>query len=97
MDTQTKPPKLMDRVKATMWVKRCSPHTEKTYCYWLRYFIRFHRLRHPEPGTECYRLPLSSGSCAALWDKGNRGIRARYRKRMLVFSLFPGGYSRPAP
>ncbi|WP_281183017.1 site-specific integrase [Billgrantia gudaonensis] len=37
----------MDRVKATMRVKRYSPRTEKTYCYWIRYFIRFHGVRHP--------------------------------------------------
>lgn len=43
----TKPPKLMDRVKATMRVKRYSPRTEKTYCYWIRYFIRLHGVRHP--------------------------------------------------
>ncbi|MCE8032764.1 hypothetical protein EKK97_06530 [Billgrantia tianxiuensis] len=37
----------MDRVKATMRVKRYSPRTEKTYCYWIRYFIRLHGVRHP--------------------------------------------------
>ncbi|WP_420267447.1 site-specific integrase [Halomonas lysinitropha] len=29
-----------------MRVKRYSPRTEKTYCYWIRYFIRFHGIRH---------------------------------------------------
>ncbi|MDT8880566.1 integron integrase [Halomonas saccharevitans] len=47
MDAHNRPPKLMDRVKATMRVKRYSPRTEKTYCYWIRYFIRFHGVRHP--------------------------------------------------
>ncbi|MAX32087.1 MAG: recombinase XerD [Halomonadaceae bacterium] len=47
MDAQSRPPKLMDRVKATMRVKRYSPRTEKTYCYWIRYFIRYHGVRHP--------------------------------------------------
>lgn len=47
MDTHSNPPKLMDRVKAIMRVKRYSPRTEKTYCYWIRYFIRFHGVRHP--------------------------------------------------
>ena len=47
MDTQTKPPKLMDRVKAIMRLKHYSPRTEKTYCYWIRYFIRFHGVRSP--------------------------------------------------
>ena len=37
----------MERVKATMRVKRYSPRTEKTYCYWIRFFIRFHGVRHP--------------------------------------------------
>ena len=47
MDAHSRPPKLMDRVKATMKVKRYSPRTVKTYCYWIRYFIRFHGVRHP--------------------------------------------------
>ena len=42
-----KPPKLMDQVKATMQVRRYSPRTVKTYCYWIRFFIRFHGVRHP--------------------------------------------------
>src|SRR5690554_7630871 len=47
MDTHSKPPKLMDRIRATLRVKRYSPRTEKTYCYWIRYFIRFHGVRYP--------------------------------------------------
>ena len=39
--------KLMERVKATLRVKRYSLRTEKTYCYWIRFFIRFHRMQHP--------------------------------------------------
>lgn len=39
--------KLMDRVRATLRVKRYSLRTEKTYCYWIRFFIRFHGIRHP--------------------------------------------------
>lgn len=39
--------KLMERVRATLRVKRYSLRTEKTYCYWIRFFIRFHRMRHP--------------------------------------------------
>ena len=30
-----------------MRTKHYSLRTEKTYWYWIRYFIRFHRLRHP--------------------------------------------------
>ena len=39
--------KLIDRVRATLRVKRYSLRTEKTYCYWIRFFIRFHGIRHP--------------------------------------------------
>lgn len=35
----------MDRVKADMRVKRYSLRTEKTYCYGIRYFIRYHGVR----------------------------------------------------
>ncbi|WP_340661472.1 phage integrase N-terminal SAM-like domain-containing protein [Billgrantia desiderata] len=27
--------------------KRYSPRTEKTYCYWICYFIRFHGMHSP--------------------------------------------------
>lgn len=47
MDMLHRPLKLMDRVRATMHVKRYSPRTEKTDCYWIRSFIRFHRVCHP--------------------------------------------------
>ncbi|MCC5884779.1 MAG: phage integrase N-terminal SAM-like domain-containing protein [Halomonas sp.] len=46
MDMHNRPPKLMDRVKATMRLKRNSPRTEKTYCYWISFFIRYHGVRH---------------------------------------------------
>lgn len=46
MDMHSRSPKLMDRVKATMRVKRYSPRTEQTDCYWIRFFIRFHGVRH---------------------------------------------------
>ena len=63
METQRKPPKLMDRVRATLRVKRYSPRTEKTYCCWIRYFIRFHGVRHtaemgdPEVESPINRAP----------------------------------------
>ncbi|WP_204352712.1 site-specific integrase [Salinicola halophilus] len=33
-------------MKAIMRVKRYSSRTVKTDCYWIRYFIRFHDVRH---------------------------------------------------
>jgi integron integrase len=40
-------PRLMDRVRAVMRTGRYSRRTEKSYCYWIRYYIRFHGVRHP--------------------------------------------------
>ncbi len=43
--------KLMERVKAILRVKLYSLRTEKTYCYWIRFFIRFHNVRRPATMT----------------------------------------------
>lgn len=45
--TGTRKPKLLTEVRTTLRTLRYSRRTEKTYCYWIRFFIRFHRLRHP--------------------------------------------------
>ncbi len=39
--------RLMDRVRHTVRALHYSRMTEKAYCYWIRFFIRFHRCRHP--------------------------------------------------
>jgi hypothetical protein len=55
-----KPPKLLDRVRATMRLNRYSPRTEATYVDWIRRFIRFHGVRHPqEMGAEEVKAFLS--------------------------------------
>ena len=45
-------PKLRDQLHAIIRTKHYSLRTEKTYWYWIRYFIRFHRLRHPRDMAE---------------------------------------------
>lgn len=42
-----KQPRLRDQVRAVIRVNRYSIRTEKTYWYWIRYFIRFHQMKHP--------------------------------------------------
>ncbi|MFP3344115.1 phage integrase N-terminal SAM-like domain-containing protein [Halomonas sp. SIMBA_159] len=42
----------MERVKATMRVKRYSLRTEKTYCYWISFYIRFNNLLYPATLTD---------------------------------------------
>ena len=39
--------RLMDRVRNTIRALHYSRKTEKSYCYWIRFFIRFHKYRHP--------------------------------------------------
>src|SRR5260370_10570451 len=49
----SKPPKLLDRVRANMRLNRYSPRTEAAYIDWIKRFIRFHGVRHPqEMGAE---------------------------------------------
>ncbi len=41
-------PRLLDQVRAVLRILHYySRRTEKTYCYWVRFFIRFNNLRHP--------------------------------------------------
>jgi integron integrase len=40
--------KLLDRVKEAIRYKHYSLRTEEVYVYWCRYFIRFHKMRHPK-------------------------------------------------
>jgi len=41
-------PRLLDQVRAVIRVKHYSIRTEKSYCSWIKQFIRFHNLKHPE-------------------------------------------------
>jgi len=44
---QGKEPRLREQVHAVIRVNHYSIRTEKTYWYWVRYFIRFHQMKHP--------------------------------------------------
>ncbi|HET7922186.1 MAG TPA: integron integrase [Gammaproteobacteria bacterium] len=57
---EAKPPRLLDQVRAALRTRQYSRRTEKSYCYWVRFFIRFHDLRHPrELGPEQVRAFLT--------------------------------------
>lgn len=47
VSTGAQPPRLLDRVRATLRSKHYSPRTEEAYVGWIRRFIRFHGIRHP--------------------------------------------------
>lgn len=48
----TPPPRLREQLHEAIRTKHYSLRTEKTYWYWIRCFIRFHRLRHPRNMAE---------------------------------------------
>ncbi|MBM4245656.1 MAG: hypothetical protein FJ148_17920 [Deltaproteobacteria bacterium] len=42
------PPRLLDRVRASIRARHYSQRTEKAYVHWIRRYILFHGKRHPE-------------------------------------------------
>jgi len=47
MDSSPPKPRLQEQFRAVIRLHHYSVRTEKSYWYWIRYFIRFHQLRHP--------------------------------------------------
>ena len=45
---QKQPVKLLDQLRARMREQGLAYTTEKTYIHWIKSFIRFHRMRHPQ-------------------------------------------------
>ena len=43
--------RLLERVRNTIRVRHYSMSTEKTYCYWVRAFVRFHAYQSLEQIT----------------------------------------------
>jgi hypothetical protein len=56
-------PKLLDRLREQIRVRHYSIRTETVYVKWVRDFIRFHWLRHPEEmgAAEVERFLTPSG------------------------------------
>ena len=47
MHDDVRRPRLREQVRDVIRTQRYSLRTEKAYWYWIRYFIRFHEMRHP--------------------------------------------------
>lgn len=47
MDSIPIKPRLREQFRAVIRVNHYSIRTEKSYWYWIRYFIRFNQMRHP--------------------------------------------------
>jgi integron integrase len=43
-----KPPRLLDRVRQAIRTRHYSRHTEEAYTFWIRRFLAFHGMRHPD-------------------------------------------------
>lgn len=57
-------PRLLDQLRESIRYKHYSLRTEQAYVYWVRWFIRFHGLRHPKemgaPEVEAFLRYLAS-------------------------------------
>ena len=40
-------PRLLDRVRQAILTRHYSKHTEEAYVFWIRRFLAFHGMRHP--------------------------------------------------
>jgi hypothetical protein len=61
--TSGKPKKLLEQMRDVLRIKHYSLRTERSYCDWVKRFIRFHGLRHPKEmdAGEISQVPNASG------------------------------------
>ena len=80
-DTGTKP-RLIEQFRAAMRSRHYSRRTEKSYWYWIRWFIRFHNLRHP--------AQMGAGEVTAFlsWLATERDVAAATQNQALSALLF---------
>jgi integrase len=45
--TTSSAPRLLDEVRRQIRIRHYAYSTERTYVYWTKFFVRFHRMRHP--------------------------------------------------
>lgn len=52
--------RLLDQVRRVLRTRHYSRRTEKSYCYWIRFYVRFHGMQHPrELGPDSVRAFLT--------------------------------------
>jgi integron integrase len=75
-------PRLIDRVREAIRSRHYSRRTEKTYWFWIRFFIRYHGMRHPsEMGGAEVQAFLS-------WLATERDVAAATQNQALSALLF---------
>ena len=40
-------PRFMDKLRIFMRTRNLAYRTEKTYCYWIKFYFRYHERQHP--------------------------------------------------
>jgi integrase len=75
-------PRLREQLRVAIRSRNFSRRTEKTYWYWIRWFIRFHGMRHPvEMGADEVKGFLS-------WLAAERDVAAATQNQALHALLF---------
>ena len=86
------PPRLLEQVRDRIRARHLSDRTEKTYLYWIRRFIRFHKMQHPRdmgaPEIEEFLTSLAvvNKVSAATQNQALAGVLFLYRD-VLDFDL----------
>ena len=75
-------PRLIELFRAAMRSRHYSRRTEKSYWYWIRWFIRFHDMRHP--------ALMGAGEVTAFlsWLATERDVAAATQNQALSALLF---------
>lgn len=76
------PPRLREQLHEVMRTKHYSLRPEKAYWYWIRYFIHFHRMRHPRDIAEPEVVELLT------WLATNRNMAAATQNQALKALVF---------
>jgi len=84
-------PRLFERVSRALRTRNYSPRTEETYRAWVRDYVRFHRMRHPEElGTQGVNAFLTHLAV----DKGHSAATQSEARAALMFLWGPTAQQR---
>lgn len=75
-------PRLIDRVRAAIRSRHYSRRTEKTYWFWIRYFILHNNKRHPD------EMGAAEVTAFLSWLATDRNVAAATQNQALAALLF---------
>ena len=94
--------RLLDRLRERIRYKHYSLRTEESYLYWARFFIRWHRLRHPRdmgaPEIEAFLAMLATERhvSAATHNQALSALLFLYREVLDIDVPWLAGINRPS-